>query len=200
MKTTLASLRRAAKRVATTSLLLVAPMWALEFVDALVLRGGLDRFGVVPRDIVGAWGVLFAPLLHGGFAHLASNTIGLLVFGGLVAAIGRREWLCVVALGWLGAGAGVWLLGRPGMHIGASGVAFALFGFLLLRGWYQRSLGAVSLSLAVLWGFGELLWGMVPLAAGHGISWEGHLFGFLAGAGCALRLSKRQPTQEARAS
>ena len=69
----------------------------------------------------------------------------------------------------------MWLLGRPGIHIGASGVVFAYLGFLLLRGCYERSFGSVVLSLGVFSIFGGTLWGMVPISAGERVSWEGHL-------------------------
>lgn len=170
---------------------LVAPMWVAEFVDNVLFVGGLDRFGVRPRHLDGAWGILFAPLLHSGVEHLAANTVGLVLLGGLVAAIGRRQWVLATALGWIGSGVGVWLLGRPGIHIGASGLVFAYLGFLLLRGWYERSFGSVVFSLGVFSIFGGTLWGMVPIAAGEGVSWEGHLFGFLSGVAVAALLRRR---------
>lgn len=83
-------LKGRARWVSTAVVALVAPMWVAEFVDSVLFVGGLDRFGVRPRHLDGAWGILFAPLLHDGVEHLAANTVGLALLGGLVAAIGRR--------------------------------------------------------------------------------------------------------------
>jgi len=184
-------LKAKARWVVAAVVALVAPMWAAEFVDSVLFVGGLDRFGVRPRHLDGAWGVLFAPLLHGGVDHLGANTVGLVLLGGFVAAIGRRQWMLATALGWVGSGVGIWLFGSSGTHIGASGVVFAYLGFLLLRGWYERSLGSVVVSLGVFSIFGGTLWGMVPIVAGEGVSWEGHLFGFLSGAAAAALLRRR---------
>ncbi|MBV1858210.1 MAG: rhomboid family intramembrane serine protease [Nannocystaceae bacterium] len=181
--------------VVATSLALLIPMWVVGLLDAVLNSGRLARFGIQPRDLDGAWGILLAPLLHANLSHLVANTVALLLLGGLVATLGRREWLTVTAVGWLGSGVGVWVLGRPASHIGASGLAFAFLGFLLLRGWYQRSAGSVVLSLGVYWLFGEALRDTLPFTTDPGISWEGHLFGLLSGVGAAALLREQQPRE-----
>ena len=181
--------------VLTASVALVAPLWAVQILDTLLFSTRLARFGIKPRDLDGAWGIAVAPLLHANLPHLATNTMALLLLGGLVAVIGRREWLTVTALGWLGSGLGVWALGRPAIHIGASGLVFAFLGFLLLRGWYQRSAGSIVLSLGVYWAFGEALRDTLPFTTDNpSISWEAHLFGLLCGAAAAALLRTRVST------
>lgn len=157
-------------------------LWLIELVDIAVFGGGLDHLGVVPRSLAGLKGLVLAPFLHGGVAHLAANTVPFLVLGVLTMARKRMDFWVVSVTSALSAGLGAWLLGAPGtVHIGASGVIFGYFGFLLARGIYERRAGAVVLSLLVGWFFGGMLWGVLP-AVGAGISWQSHLFGFLGGA------------------
>lgn len=168
---------------------LVALMWALEFVD-LFLGGALNQFGIVPRNIVGLRGILFAPLLHGGFPHLISNMVPFVVLGWLVMLRRTSDFFVVTAIAMLIGGLGTWLIGSPySVHIGASGVIFGYLGFLLLRGYFERSVTAILFSLVVGFLYGGILWGVLP--GQYGISWEGHLFGFLGGVLAARLLSNR---------
>ena len=181
------------RRALFFSMALLTPMWLVHALDAALLPGTLARYGLRPRDLDAGWGILAAPLLHANLPHLAANSLGLFLLGGLVAAVGRREWVLVTALGWLGGGLGVWILGRPAVHIGASGLVYAFLGFLLLRGWYQRNLGSIALSATIYWAFGEALTGMIPFTTDPAISWEGHLFGFISGVAAAALL-RRPPS------
>ena len=166
----------------------VALLWAVELANELADHR-LNDYGIVPRTINGLIGIPLAPLLHGGFGHLFSNSVPLLVLGGLTAAQGRKALLnaslFIVLLG----GAGVWLAGRSSIHVGASGLVFGLFGYLVARGWYQRSIGAVLIAVIVLGLYWGLLFGVLP-SRGF-ISWEAHLFGLLAGV-LAARLGRRR--------
>lgn len=174
-------------------LALVAIMWLVEMGN-LLTQGALGAFGIRPRTIEGLWGILFAPFLHANLAHLIANTVPFLVLGWLVALRGPRDFFFVT--GWLmvlGGGA-VWLLGRPfSVHIGASGLIFGYLGFLLARGFFERSLPAMLLSLVALFLYGGAIWGVLP--SGGRVSWESHLFGFLAGLAAARLL--RGPTRAA---
>jgi membrane associated rhomboid family serine protease len=157
---------------------LVAVMWGLELVD-LGLGGRLDSFGIWPRQGRGLTGILFAPLLHGGFRHLISNTLPFLVLGWLIMAKDWSEWLVVSIVVALISGAGTWIFGANGVHIGASGVIFGYFGFLLARAFFERTAGSFLVALLVLAMFGGMIWGILPIRVG--ISWEGHLFGLIGG-------------------
>jgi len=70
-------------------------------------------------------------------------------------------------------------LGRPALHIGASGLVFGYFGYLVARGWYERRLGSILLAVVVIVLYGGLIVGVLP-ARGL-VSWEAHLFGLIAG-------------------
>lgn len=168
----------------------LALLWALEIVDQLFLRSSLDQLGIKPRTLSGLRGILLAPLLHGGFAHLISNTLPLLVLGWMVMLRETRHIFPVTALATVVGGLGVWLVGSPGsVHIGASIVVFGYLGYLLLRGWFERSVSSIIGSLIVAALYGGLVFGVLPGQAG--ISWEGHLFGFLGGV-LAARLMRRK--------
>ena len=161
---------------------LLGLMWAVEILDLLPFH--LDRFGIRPRSVAGLAGIVCAPFLHAGFAHLAANSIPFLILGGIVLLGGRGVFWKVTLFVTLAGGLGVWLFaGRFTNHIGASGLIFGYLGFLLARGWFEKSLPWMLAACAILVAYGGLLFGVLP---GHaGVSWQGHLFGFLAGIGAA---------------
>ena len=163
---------------------LVAVMWLVEMADLAIFHGGLDADGIRPRTEAGLWGILFAPFLHAGFAHLLANTVPLLVLGWLVLLRSRRDFVWVTVVAALLGGLGVWLFGGPGtVHIGASGLIFGYLGYLFLRGYWERSVSAILIALVAGLLYGSALWGVLPIR--RGISWEGHLFGFGGGAAAA---------------
>ncbi|HJK94495.1 MAG TPA: rhomboid family intramembrane serine protease [Polyangiaceae bacterium LLY-WYZ-15_(1-7)] len=190
------------KRIALVMGTFVALIWGIEIVDQLLFGGGLDRFGILPRRVDGLSGILVAPLLHGGWSHLTANTSSLLLFGGIVLVRSRGEFALVTAMGWLLGGLGVWLFGslftlRNAVHIGASGVIFAYFGYLLTIGLFERRFLSVLLSVAIAVTYGGVLFGVLP--GQEGISWEAHLFGFLAGVAAARLVARRKKKREAEA-
>jgi len=168
---------------------LVALMWILVTID-FVLRGSLLAYGILPHRLIGLRGILFAPFLHGGFTHLIANTIPFVTLGWLIMLRETRDFFAVTAITMLVSGLGVWVFGNPySIHIGASGVVFGYLGFLLLRGFFERSVIAIVLSVLVGFFYGGVLWGILPTQPG--ISWEGHLFGFLGGIIAARLLARR---------
>lgn len=161
-------------------------LWGVEIVN-LLLGHRLNALGIHPRTITGLPGILFSPFLHQGIGHLLVNTLPFIILGWLVIIHGTRLFLEVSAFTILLSGAGVWLLGRPGQHVGASGLIFGFFGFLVGRAWYERSLFSIFVALFTIILYGGMLWGVLPI---HGrLSWEGHLFGLVAGILAAQLLS-----------
>ncbi|WP_103764622.1 rhomboid family intramembrane serine protease [Roseovarius confluentis] len=174
-----AFLRRAAALVAVIALL-----WAVQIINWITGYGLNPAFGLIPRHVSGLDGVIAMPLLHGSFAHLMANTPPLLGMGVLLVATTTRALLLVNALV-IGIGGGlVWLFGSSAIHIGASGLVFGWFGFLVARGLVDRS--PITLGAAILVGvlYGSILWGVLP--GQPGVSWEAHLFGAIAGAVAAF--------------
>lgn len=168
---------------------IVGLLWLIEIVDVF-LGGRLNFYGIIPRTSIGLRGILFAPFLHANFAHLISNTIPFVTLGWFVMLRETSDFFLVSTIVALASGIGVWIFGAPGVHLGASGVIFGYFGFLLSRAYFERSALAVALSLAVALLYGGLIWGVLPSHVG--ISWEGHLFGFVGGILAAKWLSKRR--------
>jgi membrane associated rhomboid family serine protease len=131
-----------------------------------------------------------SPFLHVGFGHLISNSLPILLLGGLVMTGGRRQFLLVSLWVTVIGGGGVWLLGGGGaVHLGASLLIFGYLGFLLSRGIVERRVGGVLLSLVLTISYGGMLLGVLP--GQPGISWLGHLCGFLAGIAGACLLAGR---------
>ncbi|MBM3908930.1 MAG: rhomboid family intramembrane serine protease [Gemmatimonadetes bacterium] len=157
-----------------------------------ILGGALNHFGIIPRTERGLWGILFAPFLHGNFAHLAANSVSLLILGWLTLAFaGQKRFWIVSAASALGAGLTAWTLGAPGsVHIGASGVIFGYLGYLMLSGWFARRVMPVLVSLGVTVMWGGMVLGVLPGQAG--ISWQAHLGGFIGGVFAARALHARQ--------
>lgn len=168
---------------------LLGVMWASEIIDVLPFVN-LDRHGIHPRETSGLMGIVTAPFLHADFAHLALNSVPFIVLGGTVLLSGVRVFWIVTILVTLAGGLGVWLFG-PSLtnHIGASGLIFGYLGFLLARGVFEKSFSAILVAVVILIGYGGLLWGVLP--GRDGVSWQGHLFGFLAGVVAARVMARR---------
>ncbi len=158
---------------------LLALIWGQEIVDQLIFGGGLDRYGVVPRDLASLSHVFIAPFLHANFAHLIGNSMVLLVLAFLNALRGLGRFVAATAvIVVLGEGL-VWLLARGGNHLGASELVFGYLGLLIGSAWYERHIGAIATAILALFLYGGVLWGVLP--SDPYISWESHLFGFIAG-------------------
>jgi membrane associated rhomboid family serine protease len=166
----------------------VAIIWIVQIINAVIFGGNLAYFGIIPHQIVGLRGIFLAPFLHGSFAHVAANTVPFLILGWLVMIRSIGEFFFVSVFSALIAGIGTWLLGGSNtVHVGASGMIFGYFGYLLLRGWFERNVVSIFISVIVGVTYGGLIFGVVPTQAG--ISWQGHLFGFIGGAIAAKLLA-----------
>ena len=169
----------------------VAIFWILEILDQFVFHNALDSYGIRPHSLIGLRGILFAPFLHGGFGHLIGNTVPFLILGWLVMIQETSDFWIVTIITMIVGGLGTWILGSPNsVHIGASGLIFGYLGFLLLRGYFQRNIPSIILSLVIGFLYGGLIWGVLPMQPG--ISWQGHLFGFLGGALSAKLIAKEK--------
>ncbi len=156
-------------------------IWFIELVDVVFLDGGLDQYGIQPRTTQGLYGIFLAPFLHGGFGHVMANTMPVLIMGVLIMITrGVKEFLMATAVIMLISGLGTWLIGTTGsVHIGASGLIFGYFGFLLVITYFERSCRNAIVAGFVLFLYSGLIWGVFP--RNDGISWQSHLFGFIGG-------------------
>ena len=175
------------KSQGTLLVCVVIVLWAIELANSL-MNNALNNLGIRPRNILGLQGIVFAPFLHGSWRHLISNTFPLVILSWLIMARDRSEWIAVTVLTAIASGLGTWLFGGAStIHIGASGVVFGYFGFLVARAYFERSIGSIAISLLVLALFGGMIWGILPVRVG--ISWEGHLFGLLGGIAAASTIA-----------
>ena len=166
------------------SLLLVggilATMWFIETLDTFLLGSRLQANGIRPRTSAGLAGILWSPFLHGGYAHLISNSPPFLILSMLTLTGGLARYLkasaIIIGLG----GLMVWAfaIGSNENHIGASGWVFGLLGFLLTAAFIEMKPVTIAVGLFAFFFYWSFVFGFVPSA---GISWEGHLFGFIAG-------------------
>ncbi|NUW45734.1 rhomboid family intramembrane serine protease [Nonomuraea rhodomycinica] len=166
-------------------------MWGVEVVD-YVLGGTLDRqFGIVGWEPDGLAGIVFAPFLHVGFGHLMANSLPLLVLGFLAAVRGLGRFFAASALIIVIGGLGTWLTSPEIITVGASGLVFGYFGYVVCRGLFDRRPLDIVIGVGVAIAYYSILWGLLPNQ--QGISWQGHLFGLIGGVVAAWVLRRKRP-------
>ncbi len=159
---------------------IVTLLWMVELLDLLLWNGGLDYYGIQPRTLSGLRNIFVSPILHAGVGHLFTNTLPFLILGWFIMLRSTREYFFVTAVAVLVSGLGIWIFGAGNsIHLGVSGVVFGYLGFLLSRGYFERSPVAIALALIALFFYGSMIWGVLPLR--DGVSWLGHLFGLIGG-------------------
>ncbi|PKV76197.1 rhomboid family intramembrane serine protease [Pontibacter ramchanderi] len=151
--------------------------------------------GIHPRDFLGLVGVFLGPLIHSGLIHLLSNSFPLVLLSGFILFLHRSVALRVFVLVYVLSGLFTWFIGRDAYHVGASGVVYGLAGFLLFNGIARRDRAGLAVSLAILFLYSGLFYGLFP--SEERISWEGHLGGLLTGLVAAVlygeHIDKKQP-------
>ncbi len=167
--------------------LMVSVMWFVHLSKWIIDIDVID-FGIYPRTLLGSSGILFGPMIHGDIAHLISNSIPLVLLGAALYYGYEKVANKVFVLIYLLSGLLVWLLAREAHHIGASGVVYGLFGFVLSGGLLAKKRSLAVIGLAVFMLYGGVFYGVFPNSPG--ISWESHLFGLLIGLTLAIFLAK----------
>ncbi|GAA2865640.1 rhomboid family intramembrane serine protease [Streptosporangium fragile] len=177
---------------AIVNILLVAVMWVVEVAD-YVLPGEFDLYGIRAWDPEGLGGIFLAPFLHGGFGHLMANSLPLLILGFFAALRGIGRFLAASLIIVLVSGLGVWFTSSPtAVTVGASGLVFGYFGFVVARGLFDRRALDIVIGVGVAIAYYSIIWGVLP--GEDGISWQGHLFGLVGGVVAAWVVRrKRRP-------
>ncbi|TMH29212.1 MAG: rhomboid family intramembrane serine protease [Betaproteobacteria bacterium] len=165
----------------------VALLWII-FLMNWALDLDPESSGIRPRQWAGLPGIVFAPLVHGGFDHLIANSPPLLVLITAMLFLYPNSTLRVLPAVWLGPGIVVWLFGRESVHFGASGLVYGLASYTFVAGLLRRDRRAIAASLVVWFMYGSLVWGVLP--APFGVSWETHLSAALIGVALALALRR----------
>jgi membrane associated rhomboid family serine protease len=161
----------------------VALLWFIQLLNWGVAPG-LEEFGIRPREWAGLPGILFAPLLHGGFQHLLANSVPLLVLGTAMLFLYPHAVGKALPAIWLGTGVAVWLFAGSGIHIGASGLVYGLAAYVFVAGVIRRDRRAIASALVVAFLYGTLVWGVTPIE--RGVSWETHLAAAVIGVAMAI--------------
>ena len=155
-------------------------LWAIQFLNVF-LHYRLNVLGLYPRSAPGLLGILCMPFLHGNFNHLILNSIPLFVFGSFLLLGGHQQFFHVSGIIIILSGILVWLFGRKAIHIGASGLVMGYFSYLIIQAYYHPDVLAIGIAVTSVYYFGSLFLGLFP--GEIKTSWEGHLFGFIAGIG-----------------
>lgn len=165
------------------SLAFIALLWIVKAIEFSISRD-FGGYGILPRKISGAIGIITGPLIHGDINHLFSNTIPLLILGIGVIYFYNKIAFEVIALIYLMTGIWVWIAAREAYHIGASGIVYGMVSFLFFSGVFRKDPKSIAVSLVVTFLLGGMIYGIFP--SNEHISWESHLLGSLAGVFCAF--------------
>jgi len=176
-------------------LLFVIFIWIVFWMQNTI-QFNFSKLGVLPRDPSGLIGIITSVFIHGDINHIASNTIPILVLGMMLFYFYKKIAKSVFIWLWLVSGIWLWIGGRnsmnyPTYHIGASTLVYGLASFLFFSGLFRRHLRLMVVSALVVFLYGGIVWGVFPIK--QEISWEGHLFGMIAGILIAFNYRKEGP-------
>lgn len=178
-------------QVLIVPLMAVLAIWSVYWLE-LVKEVNFNSFGIYPRTVSGLKGVVLSPFIHGSLKHLYNNTIPLAILLAALFYFYKNAAWKVVIIGTLLSGLITWVIGRTSYHIGASGLIYVFASFIFFKGVFTKYYRLVALSLIVVFIYGSLLWYIFPVK--EGISWEGHLGGFITGFILALGLNVKVPS------
>lgn len=164
------------------SFIIIGFLWGLNVINWLT-GSFLNYFGILPRHPFGAIGIIFSPLLHANSEHLFFNSIPLFILLCLLPVYGQTVFIKMTIFIVLVSGSLTWVMGRKAIHIGASGLIMGYWSFLIYKAYQAPSLLSILLAALTLYYLGSLILNIFPQS--EKTSWEGHLFGFLAGIAAA---------------
>lgn len=173
-------------------LYILAIIWGIFIADS-VLPFDFTRFGIVPRTLTGLRGIVFAPFLHANLSHIISNSLPFLILGALLFSFYEKKAVKMLLISALLSGVLVWIFARPAVHIGMSGVIYAMASFLIFAGLFRKDFLSFIISLVVLVLYGGLIWGIFP--NNFYVSWEGHISGAVAGFWLAYVFYKKKKSK-----
>lgn len=166
----------------------VAMIWFIYWYE-IKFQQNFNSFGLYPRTLKGLRGVLFSPFIHGSTSHLFNNTVPFLVLINILFSFYKESAWKVILWGWVFSGILTWVIGRPSYHIGLSGIIYVLFSFIFFSGVLKKHYQLMSASLMIIFLYGSMIWYILPIK--DGVSWEGHLSGFIIGLICAYLFRRK---------
>ena len=158
--------------------LFVVAIWFIYWVE-IKFGFNFNKFGVYPRTLKGLRGVFCTHFIHSNTNHLFNNSIPLFVLLSSLFYFYKDVAYRVLLFGAFFTGFFTWIIARDSYHIGASGVVYLLFSFVFFSGIIRKHYRLVALSLIIIFLYGSMIWYVLPIK--DGMSWEGHLSGFLVG-------------------
>jgi membrane associated rhomboid family serine protease len=177
------------------SLVFVSLVWLSFLVDHAGLFDSFSQWGIRPGTVSGLKGIIFSPFIHASFNHLISNTLPLLILIWFLFYFYNKIALAVFLLLWVLSGFTTWFIGRGYVHVGASGLVFAILFFLFFSGLFRNHIPLVAVSMIVAFIYGSTVWSIFPVTelVDPSISWEGHLSGAISGLLLAIIFRKQGP-------
>jgi membrane associated rhomboid family serine protease len=167
----------------------LAVIWIAFAADVVMVNLSFAQFGLLPQTTKGLIGIVTCPFIHANLFHIISNSVPLFVLLTITTVFFKKDAFTVVAYIIVIGGALVWVFGRTSYHVGASGLVYGLAGFLVAFGIYKKKIVPMVISIFVAFFYGtSMLIGLLPIFPG--VSWEGHLFGAVAGVITARIASK----------
>jgi membrane associated rhomboid family serine protease len=175
-----------------TTFLLLGACWAVEVVNYTDEGALSNHYGIQAHDTDALWHIFTAPFLHASLDHIMANSVPLAIFGFLAALRGVSRFIGVSLIVMVASGLGVWFLSAPGtVTVGASGLIFGYFGYLLARGFVEHRAFDIVIAVLLAVVYGTMIFGALP--GQPGISWQAHLFGLIGGV-LAAWLTRRRTT------
>jgi membrane associated rhomboid family serine protease len=171
-----------------TPVLFVFGIWLIYWIE-IYFNFNFNKYGVFPRELFGLRGIFFTHFIHSDTNHLFNNSIPLFVLLLSLFYFYKGIAYQVLFFGAMASGLLTWVIARDSYHIGASGIVYLLFSFIFFSGMIRKHYRLVAVSLIVIFLYGSMIWYVLPIK--DGMSWEGHLSGFLAGLLFAIFYRKR---------
>lgn len=176
--------------------LFVILIWLVKAYEVL-FSVDLYFLGIYPLKLSGLAGIILSPLIHGGLAHLATNSVPVFILGFMLFYFYRQISFKVFVYNYLITGLWVWVGARESYHIGASGIIYGLASFLFFSGFARRDMRLSAISFVVIFLYGSMVWGIFPeFHPEKNISWESHLAGLVSGLVLAFFFRKEGPQRK----
>jgi membrane associated rhomboid family serine protease len=173
--------------------LYVLTIWVIYWVE-IKFSFNFNKFGVYPRTLEGFRGVFLTHFIHSNTNHVLNNSIPLFVLLSSLFYFYKDIAYKVLFFGGFLTGCLTWCIARESYHIGASGIVYLLFSFVFFSGIIRKHFRLVALSLVIIFSYGSMIWYVLPIK--EGMSWEGHLSGFLIGLYFAIIYKNRGIVKE----
>ena len=171
---------------------LIFILYMLRFLE-IGMDWNLSHLGVYPLEKKGIVGIFTHPLIHSDFGHLLANTLPIFFLSWCLFYFYRGIAEKIFILIWAGCGVLTFIIGKPGWHIGASGLIYGLAFFLFFSGILRKYVPLIAISLLVTFLYGSIIWHMIPSFSPANVSWEGHLSGGIMGVLCAFAFMNYGP-------